>query len=80
MIRSLAQTFSPLRLTTNFNQAHRLLRPIINGHTFKSRFSFCNSIHDDRIRSLLSGIVIDVKGEKKTMLNSGIVVNHSYDK
>lgn len=80
MIRSLAQTFSHLRITTNFNHPHRLSRPIINGHTFKSRFSFCNSIHDDRIRSLLSGIVIDVKGEKKTMLSSGIVVNHSYDK
>ena len=79
MIRSLAQTFSHLRITTKNNHISNLARPLIIGHTFKSHFYFSNNVHDDRIRTLLSGLMIDVKGEKKSMLASGIVANHAYD-
>ena len=79
MIRSLAQTFSYFKLTTAHNHFNNLTRPIINGHTFKSRFYFSQNIHDEKIKNLLSGIMIDVKGEKKSMLNSGIITNHAYD-
>lgn len=79
MIRSLAQTFSHLKLTTKHNHFNNLTRPIINGHTFKSSYYFSQNIHDDRIKNLLSSIMIDVKGEKKSMWNSGIITNHAYD-